>query len=118
MKRIPCMLSAVALLGIFSLPVMATTDNASLIEAGKRVSFNQTKGNCLACHMIVGGDMPGNIGPPLIAMKARFPDLATLRAQIADARVINPNTIMPPFGAHGILTEAELDQVAAYIHSL
>ncbi len=118
MKRIPCMLSVVALLGIFSLPVTATTDNASLIEAGKRVSFNQTKGNCLACHMIVGGDMPGNIGPPLIAMKARFPDLATLRAQIADARVINPNTIMPPFGAHGILTEAELDQVAAYIHSL
>lgn len=118
MKNISCMLSAIALLGIFSLPVTATTDDASMIEAGKKVSLNKTKGNCLACHMIVGGDMPGNIGPPLIAMKARFPDLAKLKAQIADPREINPNTIMPPFGAHGILTDAEIDQVAAYIHSL
>lgn len=118
MKKLSCLLSVTALFGMFSLPMMATADDASMIEAGKQVSFSTTKGNCLACHMIVGGDMPGNIGPPLIAMKARFPDLAKLRAQIADARIINPNTIMPPFGTHGILTEAEIDQVAAYIHSL
>jgi sulfur-oxidizing protein SoxX len=93
-------------------------DTASPLEEGKKLAFDRKKGNCLACHMIAGGDQPGNIGPPLIAMKARFPDKAALKAQIADARVKNPNSIMIPFGPHGVLTPEELDKVTDFIYSL
>jgi sulfur-oxidizing protein SoxX len=51
-------------------------------------------------------------------MKVRFPDKAQLRAQIWDATVKNPNSMMPPFGRHEILSEGEIDKVVEYIHSL
>lgn len=62
--------------------------------------------------------MAGNPGPPLIAMKARWPDKAKLRIQIHDARKLNPLSLMPPFGAHEILTEEEIDKVVEFVHSL
>lgn len=90
----------------------------SVVEEGKKIAFDRRKGNCLACHAIEGGALPGNIGPPLVAMKARFPDKAKLRAQIYDPRQANPNTAMPPYGAHGILTPSELDKVVEFIWTL
>jgi len=68
--------------------------------------------------MIADGALPGNVGPPLIAMKARFPDKAKPRAQIWDATVANPKTIMPPFGRHNILSDQEVDKIVDFIHSL
>ncbi len=90
----------------------------SVIEQGKEIAFNRKKGNCLACHQIEGGSLPGNIGPPLVAMKARFPDKAKLRAQIWDATRNNPNSIMPPFGRHKILSEDEIDKIVEFIYTL
>jgi sulfur-oxidizing protein SoxX len=92
--------------------------SADAISKGKQVAFDRKKGNCLACHMIPGGSLPGNIGPPLVAMKARFPDKSDLREQIWDPTIMNPNTIMPPFGKHRILTEKEVDLVTEFIYSL
>ena len=91
---------------------------ANSIAEGKKIAFDRKKGNCLACHMVADGVSPGNIGPPLIAMKARFPDRDVLREQIWDAGIKNPNTMMPPFGKHRILTEKEIDLVTDFIHSL
>lgn len=88
------------------------------LEAGKSLAMDKKKGNCLACHMIADGDLPGTIGPPLLSMQARFPNKADLRAQIHDARKRNQFTIMPPYGAHGLLTEEEIDLITDYIHSL
>jgi len=88
------------------------------LETGKKLAFDKKKGNCLACHLIIGGDQAGNIAPPLIGMKGRFPDKAVLRAQIYDARVKVPNTIMIPFGPHGVLSEKELDLVLDFIYTL
>lgn len=85
---------------------------------GKAISFDTKKGNCLACHMIPGGDAAGNIAPPLMSMKARFPDKAALRAQISDPTVKNPVSFMPPFGKHKILSEKEIDAVTDFIYSL
>ncbi len=99
-------------------PGIASADTASDIAQGKKLAFNKKKGNCLACHQIAGGTLPGNIGPPLVAMKARFPDFEKLRAQIYDSRVNNPNTIMPPFGPDVILTDSEINKIAAFIYSL
>ena len=100
-----------------SFPASAA-DGASVTEKGKAVAFDRKKGNCLACHATGDGTLPGNIGPPLIAMKARFPDKAKLRAQIWDATVANPNSIMIPFGRNRVLSEEEVDQVVEYIYTL
>ena len=123
-KAISTATSVAALLGIlaFSLPSISVAKDASAIDQGKKLAFNKKKGNCLACHAIDGGKLPGNIGPALsvsgVAMKDRFPDKSKLRAQIFDARTNNPNTIMPPFGAHEIISDAELDKIVEFIYSL
>ncbi len=119
-KAISTATSVAALLGTlaFSLPSISIAEGTSAIADGKKLAFNKKKGNCLACHQIEGGKLPGNIGPPLIAMKARFPDKSKLRAQINDARTNNPNTIMPPFGAHEIISGAEVDKIVEFIYSL
>ncbi len=96
----------------------AIADEAADIVKGKQIAFNRKLGNCLTCHAMDDGEMPGNIGPPLVVMKARFPDREVLKNQIFDSRIKNPNTIMPPFGAFEILTAEELDLVVTYIHSL
>ena len=108
----------VGCLGLFAAPTIANADGASDIAAGKKLAFNRKKGNCLACHQIAGGDFPGNVGPPLVSMKARFPNFDSLRAQIYDARVKNPNTIMIPFGPNKVLTDHEIDLIAKYIYTL
>jgi len=112
--------SLAAILGAltFSMPAISIAEEASAVEEGKKIAFNRKKGNCLACHQIEGGSLPGNIGPPLVAMKDRFPDKNKLRDQINDSRTNNPNTIMPPFGAHEILSASEVDKVVEFIHTL
>ncbi len=97
---------------------LASAAEDSVIAEGKKIAFDRAKGNCLACHMIEGGELPGNIGPPLVGMKQRFPDKAKLRAQIWDSTRNNPNSIMPPFGRHEILTESEIDKVVEFVYSL
>ena len=92
-----------------------TTDK---IEQGKVLAYTRSKGNCLACHQIEGGELAGNYGPPLLLMKARFPDRSVLRAQIWDAGVRMQSTRMPPYGRHRILTEEEIDLVVDYILTL
>ncbi|MEE4243971.1 MAG: sulfur oxidation c-type cytochrome SoxX [Kangiellaceae bacterium] len=118
------LLKAVITLTIITLSITTSvkaeeaTPQADALAKGKELTFNRRKGNCLACHMIDDGPLAGNVAPPLIAMKARFPDRAVLREQIWDATIRNPLSVMPPFGKHGILTEQEVDLVVDYVHSL
>ncbi|MBL4711970.1 MAG: sulfur oxidation c-type cytochrome SoxX [Gammaproteobacteria bacterium] len=100
------------------IPTIANADGAKDLAEGKEIAFNRKKGNCLACHQIKGGSLAGNIGPPLLAMKARFPSYDKLRAQIYDARTNNPNTIMIPFGPHAVMSDKEIDLVTKFIHTL
>ena len=93
-------------------------DAGSVADQGKAVAFDRKKGNCLACHQVAGGDLPGNIAPPLVAMKARYPDKSRLRAQIWDATKMNSNSIMPPFGRQQILSESEIDKIVEFIYTL
>ena len=88
------------------------------VTQGGCLVIDQKKGNCLACHRIEGGSIPGNIAPPLVAMAQRFPDKAKLRAQVWDATVANPKTSMPPFGKHKILSEEEIDKVVDFLLTL
>ena len=119
LKTVVTAASTILLTGVLVVtPGISKADGASALKEGKQLAFDRKKGNCLACHMIEGGELPGNIGPPLIAMKARFPDKKTLRDQIYDARIKNPNTIMIPFGPHGVMSDEEIDKVTDYIYTL
>lgn len=91
---------------------------ADAVKKGKEIAWSRKKGNCLTCHMMDGGQQVGNSGPPLMAMKTRYPDKASLREQIWDPTKRNPLTNMPPFGRNRILTEAEIDAVVEYLYSL
>jgi sulfur-oxidizing protein SoxX len=104
--------------GISLMPTVATAADEATIKMGKEAAVDRKKGNCLACHIMGDGVSPGNIGPPLIAMNARFPDRAKLRAQIWDAQVANPGTRMPPFGKHKALSEVEIDAIVDYLYTL
>ena len=97
-------------------PAMASDDMR--IAAGKALTFDRGKGNCLACHTIDDGEQPGTVGPPLLAMKLRFPDKAVLKEQICDATIRQPDTRMPPFCRHGILSEEEVDLIVDYLYTL
>ena len=95
---------------------------AGRVAAGNEIAFRRKGevgvGNCLACHAIAGGESPGNMGPPLVGIKLRFPDREKLRRQIHDATEFNPISAMPPFGRHGILTEEEIELVMDFLYTL
>ncbi len=88
-------------------------------EEGKEIAFNKAQGNCLACHAISNGQLPGNIGPMLIAMKARYPNKEDLFNVIWDPRKkFGRGVIMPPMGDHKILTKEQIDKVVDYLYTL
>lgn len=113
---------AVAMLAIITGTIAAGSAMAGGKDmTGKEIAYDRKLGNCLACHAMPNqpdAEMPGNIAPPLISMKLRYPDKAKLRAQIWDPMVANPQTSMPPFGKHKVLTEEEIDKVTDFVYSL
>ena len=117
-----CAISAIMLSGSALAQAPATAAAAPVKEeTGKDIAFNRAKGNCLACHgmpTVPDAESTGTYGPPLIAISARFPDKARLRAQIWDATAFNPASSMIPFGKHGVLTEKEIDKVTDFVYGL
>lgn len=95
--------------------------NDTLIDAGRNLAHDYEKGNCLACHSAPSDPLAitkANIAPPLLGIRERFPDREKLRQQIWDAAQRNPDTIMPPFGRHLILTDEEIDLIIDYLYTL
>ncbi len=92
------------------------------VVAGGCIATDRKKGNCMACHSFAGLEktrlQAGNVGPPLVAMKQRFKDKKKLRAQIWDATKANPQSMMPPFGRHKILSGKDIDLLTAWTLSL
>ena len=84
---------------------------------GQTLAFDRSRGNCLTCHVIAGGDAPGNVAPPLADMKARFPDRNELTAIVYDETKRNPLTVMPPFGRNLILTHDEIEAVIDFLYT-
>lgn len=85
---------------------------------GQDLAFDRGKGNCLTCHEIKGGDAPGNLGPPLTDMKARFSERKELLAIIDDETKRNPLTVMPPFKRNHILTDKEIEAIVDFLYTL
>jgi sulfur-oxidizing protein SoxX len=84
---------------------------------GQQLAFDRSKGNCLTCHVIAGGDAPGNIGPELSKMKERFPDRKELVAIVSDETKRNPLTVMPPFKRNLILNDQEIDAIVDFLYT-
>jgi sulfur-oxidizing protein SoxX len=84
---------------------------------GEHLAFDRAKGNCLTCHVIAGGEAPGNVGPELSKMKERFPDRKELVAIVADETKRNPQTVMPPFKRNLILNDQEIDAIVDFLYT-
>jgi sulfur-oxidizing protein SoxX len=93
----------------------------SRVDRGRELAHDFNKGNCLACHSVPRDTTAvtlANIAPPLSMIRERYPDRETLRRHIWDPMQRNPNTIMPPYGKHRILTDEEIDLVIDYLYTL
>ncbi len=90
----------------------------SAVAEGQKLAFDRAKGNCLTCHEIKGGDLPGTIGPALKDIKSKYPDRNELVAILTDETKRNPQTVMPPFGRNRILTEQEIGAIVDFLQTL
>lgn len=100
--------------GLAASPVLAQSAAAD----GQKLAFDRGKGNCLTCHVIKGGDLPGTIGPELKDIQAKYPDRNELVAILFDETRRNPQTMMPPFGRNRILTEQEISAIVDFLQTL
>jgi L-cysteine S-thiosulfotransferase len=104
------------------LPTLSQTQDASPTQRGFRIIADQRLGNCMACHSMPDAQgkkigIQSTFAPPLDTVASRY-DAAALRQWVADARIINPQTFMPPFATNGILSVAQIDDVLAALLTL
>src|SRR5215831_15935444 len=89
---------------------------------GAKLAADRTRGgSCLACHVMGpagGADLPGNVGPDLSEIGNSSPDDEALFNFIYDARVYVPDTLMPPWGTHGLFNEQEIGHLVAFLKTL
>jgi sulfur-oxidizing protein SoxX len=99
---------------------------------GRAIVASRQSGLCLLCH---SGPFPevrfqGNLAPELTGIAQRL-SVSMLRARIADARRLNPETIMPPyfrtdglarvagsFAGQTLLNAQQIEDVITYLQSL
>jgi sulfur oxidation c-type cytochrome SoxX len=98
----------------------ASSASTASVAQGWRILFDQRQGNCAACHSIPNekGQKTGiqsTFAPALDGVAARYSQ-EQLRQWVVDARKINPNTLMPPFGA--MLSEQQVTDVLAALQTL
>jgi sulfur-oxidizing protein SoxX len=109
---------ALVLALLVGVAALAGAARAQSAVEGQKIAFDRGKGNCLTCHEIRGGDLPGTIGPALTDIKRKYPDRNDLVAIVTDETKRNPLTVMPPFGRNRILTEQEISAVVDFLQTL
>jgi L-cysteine S-thiosulfotransferase len=78
-------------------------------------------GSCLACHVMGQAgkaDLPGNVGPDLSEIGNAGRDDEWLFNYVYDARVYNPETVMIPWGSHGLFSDEEIGHMVAFLKTL
>jgi sulfur-oxidizing protein SoxX len=115
------------LMSILMVPVYASAQANSNIETGFDIMTNKLSGNCLACHDLPGvSGVPSNFGPSLRGVGARRSQDELLQ-WVVDARKINPETLMPPFGSseglskviqkRNLLSSTQIEKVVSTLQS-
>ncbi len=90
-------------------------------EKGRQLSFDRSRGGgCLACHVMGAGstNLPGNVGPDLSEIGKAGREDEWFYNYVFDARVYNAETVMPPWGAHGVYSDEEIRHIVAFLKSL
>ncbi len=90
-------------------------------KGAKLVADRTRGGSCLACHVMGpagGANLPGNVGPDLSEIGNASLSDEQLFNFIYDARVYNAETVMPPWGSHGVFTDAEIGDMVAFLKTL
>ncbi|KJC57335.1 cytochrome C [Bradyrhizobium sp. LTSPM299] len=105
------------ILALLAGAAVAGPAQAQSAAEGQKLAFDRGKGNCLTCHVIKGGDLPGTIGPELTGLKAKY-SRDDLIAIVTDETKRNPLTVMPPFGRNRILSEQEISAVVDFLQTL
>ncbi len=114
----PALVVALAMAALAGAITASPVHAQSTAAEGQKLAFERSKGNCLTCHVIKGGDLPGTIGPELKGIKAKYPDRNDLVAIVTDEPKRNPQTVMPPFGRNRILTEQEIEAIVDFLQTL
>jgi sulfur-oxidizing protein SoxX len=115
----PILITALALALLIGAAVPSGSARAqSTVTEGQTLAFDRGKGNCLTCHEIKGGDLPGTIGPALKDIKSKYPNRDDLIAIVTDETKRNPQTVMPPFGRNHILTDQEISKIVDFLQTL
>jgi sulfur-oxidizing protein SoxX len=70
---------------------------------GWKIMQDGRQGNCITCHTIQLSEKSvkekqGNFAPPLSKVGAKYTS-DQLRQWVTDARLMNPETLMPPYGS-------------------
>ena len=90
-------------------------------NGAKLVADRNRGGSCLACHVMGlagNADLPGNAAPDLSEIGSAGREDEWLFNYIYDARVYNPDTVMPPWGSHGFFNDQEINDMVAFLKAL
>ena len=79
------------------LPLPLTDQPGDPVE-GRAIVTSRERGLCILCHAgpFEEVDFMGDLAPDLAGVGARLSE-AELRQRMVDSRVVNPDTIMPPY---------------------
>lgn len=87
------------------------------VNRGREVALTRPIGNCIACHVLKDGEQPGSRGLPLDKYGTWGRTDAETYTLVWDMRLRNPDTVMPPMGTNGVLTDQQIRDVVAYLQS-
>src|SRR5512135_1879954 len=100
---------------------IASPISGDAANGAKLVADRNRGGSCLACHVMGpagNAELPGNAAPDLSEIGSAGREDEWLFNYIYDARVYNPETVMPPWGSHGFFNDQEINDMVAFLKTL
>lgn len=100
---------------------LASPVSGDAAKGAELVADRNRGGSCLACHVMGlagGANLPGNVGPDLSEIGNAGREDEYLFNYIYDARVYNPETVMPPWGSHGVFNDQEINDMVVFLKTL
>lgn len=88
---------------------------------GEKLAFDRSRGgSCVACHVMgkTTPSLPGNIGPDLSTIGTWGRTDQWLFDYVYDPRGVNPNSLMPPWGANKLFSVQEIHDIVAFMKTL